>query len=122
MAWKRLLLAAALAACADAQAHHSFTMFDQTRETTLTGVVREFQWTNPHAWIVLDATGADGHGQVWSLEALSPNVLRRLGWKRATLTPGERITVKIYPKRDGSAVGSLLLVNGPDGKRIGRLP
>ena len=36
-------------------AHHSFAMFDQRRIMTLEGTVTEFQWTNPHAFIEMDA-------------------------------------------------------------------
>ena len=34
-----------------APAHHSFAMFDRERSILISGVVREFQWTNPHTWI-----------------------------------------------------------------------
>jgi hypothetical protein len=51
---------AALALCTTASAHHSFSMFDRERTLVISGVVKEFQWTNPHTWIQLTVTGADG--------------------------------------------------------------
>ena len=34
-------------------AHHSFAMFDAEKVATLEGTVKEFQWTNPHSWILM---------------------------------------------------------------------
>jgi phage-related protein len=69
-------------------AHHSFAMFDQTKIVVLNGTVKQFQWTNPHAWIELDVPGKGGQVTQWSLELNSPNNLSRQGWKRTSLKPG----------------------------------
>jgi hypothetical protein len=77
-----LLLTLALALSAPGYAHHSFGMFDNTTDLWLEGSIKEFQWTNPHAWsqvLVKDEAGADVE---WSLEGGSPNILSRNGWKR----------------------------------------
>jgi len=96
-----------------AWAHHSFAMFDAGKVVTLTGTVKEFQWTNPHVllWIVRDpndgqsATG-DG-GVLWTIElSTSPGPLSRIGWNKHSLTPGDRITVEINPLRSGEPGGS----------------
>ena len=50
--------AGALAIACAALAHHSFAMFDQSKQIPLKGTVREFQWTNPHAWIHIDVANA----------------------------------------------------------------
>jgi hypothetical protein len=110
-----LALAAALAAPADA--HHSFAMFDQTKTVTLKGTVTEFQWTNPHSWIEMDATGAEtGH---WSIELNSPNNLTRQGWRRSTLKPGDTVSVTINPLRNGKKGGLFNTVVLPDGRTLG---
>ena len=67
--------AAAMLTATPALAHHSFAMFDQKKVMTLEGTVTEFQWTNPHAFIEMDASG-----QHWSIELNSPNNLKRQGW------------------------------------------
>lgn len=88
-------------------AHHSFAMFDQRKVMTLNGTVREFQWTNPHAWIELDVP-AGGRTQHWSIELNSPNNLKRNGWKRDSLKPGDKATVRIAPLRSGEHGGLFL--------------
>ena len=105
-------------AVAPALAHHSFAPFDQTRTVTYIGTVTDFQWTNPHSWLMVKVKGEKGEEQ-WSFEMLSPNVLRRMGWRRDILKPGDAVTVTAHPARDGSKAGLLSGVLGPDGKPIG---
>ncbi len=100
-------------------AHHSFAMFDRTKVVSLKGVVREFQWTNPHSWIQLLVKDANGDSEEWALEALSPNVLGRMGWKRNSIKPGDEITAYFNPTRDGSHGGNLVKVTLADGTVIG---
>jgi len=94
------LAAAAVLAATPAAAHHSAAMFDKGKTVTLVGKVRQFQWTNPHSWIqiVVDGEG----GAEWSIELGAPVELFRLGWRPATLKPGDKITVTANPMRDGS--------------------
>ena len=107
------LVAGALAG--PALAHHSFAMFDQTRQVTVNGTVKEFQWTNPHAFIeVIDASG-----KLWSVELNSPNNLIRQGWKRTAMKPGDKVSVIINPLRDGTAGGLFDAVTLPDGDILG---
>ena len=100
-------------------AHHSFAMFDASKLVTLEGTVKEFRWTNPHAWIYL--TVADGEGQpaLWQIELNGPSGLARDGWYPKTLTPGMPVTVVIHPLHDGQKGGQFLAVTLPDGKVIG---
>ena len=95
-----------------ALAHHSFAMFDQSKQMTLEGTVHEFQWTNPHAFIELEAKG----GKHWSIELNSPNNLTRQGWRRTSLKAGEKISVRIAPLRDGHPGGLFLDLRKADGK------
>jgi hypothetical protein len=90
-----------------ALAHHSFAMFDNTKPMTLRGVVREFQWTNPHSWIQLTVPRDGGGADEWSIELKSPGGLLRRGWKFNSLKPGDNITLTIAPLKDGSHGGSL---------------
>ena len=108
------LLLAGLAAV-PATAHHSFGMFDNTREVWLEGTISEFQWTNPHAWIQVMVKGADGSEVEWSLEGGSPNILSRNGWKRTVLQPGDKVRILIYPLKSGEPGGSFLEVHKEDG-------
>jgi len=113
---------AALLTCSGigiASAHHSFAAFDTTRQITLTGVVKEFQWTNPHCWLYLTATNSEGQPEVWQLEALSPNVLGRLGWKKNSVKAGDKVTVLVNPTRDGTHGGALISLTDASGNKIG---
>jgi hypothetical protein len=109
----------ALAGAAQAVAHHSFAMFDQARQVPLKGTVKEFQWTNPHAFIELSVPNAKGVAETWSVELNSPNNLKRQGWKPATLKAGDQVTVVINPLRDGTKGGLFVSVTLPDGSTLG---
>ena len=96
------------AAGAPAWAHHSFAMYDSNKLITVNATVKEFQWTNPHA-ILLIVTGPNGSAPVqeWSIELpTSPGNLTRLGWTKHSLKPGDRIQLDFNPLRDGALGGS----------------
>lgn len=111
---KTSLLGVALVFAAAAQAHHSFAMFDNAKEQTIEGEVKDFQWTNPHIWIHVNVVGADGKVVEYALEGGSPNNLRRAGWTRDSMKPGDKVVVKMHPMKDGSPGGSFVsaVVNG----------
>ena len=103
---------------APAFAHHSFAMFDNAKNTTLEGTIKEFQWTNPHSWIQIMVKDASGKEVEWSIEGGSPNGLSRGGWKRTSLKPGDKATVVIHPLKDGTNGGSLVTVT-VNGQQLG---
>jgi len=109
----------ALASGTVANAHHSFAMFDQSQQVTLKGTVREFQWTNPHAWIHLDVPNANGVKDTWQVELNSPNNLKRQGWKSTSVKPGDQVTLVLNPLKDGSKGGLFVSITLPDGSVLG---
>jgi len=109
----------ALAVATAAYAHHSFAMFDQNKQLSLKGTVREFQWTNPHAWIHLDVPGTDGTTESWQVELNSPNNLKRQGWKSTSVKAGDQVTLVLNPLKDGSKGGLFVSVTLPDGSVLG---
>jgi len=112
---------ATMAVCAiPAVAHHSFAMFDASKTMTLEGSIKEFQWTNPHAWIMLNVPDQQGQPQQWAIELNGPSGLVRDGWKPKTLTPGMNVAVTIHPLRDGTNGGQFMQVKLPDGTMMGR--
>ena len=111
--------AVALLAAAPALAHHSFAMFDRQKEITLKGTVKEFQWTNPHSFIEIEVADDKGVITPYSIEMNSPNNLVHAGWKRSTIKPGDKVTVKINPLRDGRPGGLYIGITLPDGKYLG---
>ncbi len=102
-----------------AQAHHSFAMFDMTKEVTVNGTVREFQWTNPHAYIQVIAKDAEGRDVEWSMEMGAPMYLYARGWRPGSLKAGMQIRVTLNPLRNGRPGGVVRDVTTPDGKPIG---
>ncbi len=101
--------AAAIVACLavfPAMAHHSGSMFDSAKPMTLRGVVRTFDWVNPHARILIEPD--DQTGKIWMLETTSPGRLARGGWTRRSLQPGDRVEVKMLPAKDGRLMGNLV--------------
>ena len=101
------------------KAHHAFARFDSSREVTLQGTVKEFQWTNPHAWIVL-TVDRKGRPEQWAIEMSGSSGLAREGWQPKTLTPGMAVTATIRPLRDGTNGGQFLEITLPDGTMLGR--
>jgi len=119
---RRRFLALLLAAAAPstASAHHSFAMYDQTKVVSLTGAVKSFQWTNPHAvlWILVAPTGG-GPAELWPAELpTSPGNLTRMGWSKSSVNPGDKVTIEINPLRDGRHGGSLKKVTLVDSGKV----
>jgi hypothetical protein len=103
----------------DVQAHHSPAMFDFQKQATVTGTVRAFQWTNPHAYIQLLVKDAKGHDQEWSFEMGAPMYLYAHGWRPGTVKAGQTITITYAALRKGGSAGLALKVIGADGKELG---
>jgi hypothetical protein len=103
-------------------AHHSPAMFDGSRQLTLMGTVREFQWTNPHSYIQLVVKPDDGAEQEWSLEMGANVYLYNLGWRPSTVKPGDTLTVTVIPMRNGKPGGLLVQATTADGKSLGGNP
>jgi hypothetical protein len=96
-------------------AHHSFSVFNMQTQISITGVVKEVQWTNPHIFVWIDVTGEDGKVVTWGLEGMSPNFLARRGWTRTTLEPGDEVTVQLNPLVNGDPGGMFISTTTPDG-------
>ena len=98
-----LALIAALIATSSATAHHSFAVFFNTDEkvVTVSGVVKEFHFSNPHGVITLVVSKGNGT-TIWRAETNSPSILRRRGWTPQSLHVGDKITITGWPARDGT--------------------
>ncbi|HYM17939.1 MAG TPA: DUF6152 family protein [Micropepsaceae bacterium] len=102
-----------------ASAHHSFAMFDAEKSVKLEGTIKEFQWTNPHSWILLNVPNAQGVEEQWAIEMGAPGGLARQGWVPKTLTPGMKVSAVIHPLKDGTHGGQFMAVTLPEGKVMG---
>ena len=84
-------------------AHHAFSAeFDMSKPVKLTGPVTKFDWTNPHAWIYIDAKDESGKVANWGFELGGASGLMRQGWTRFTLKPGDIVTIEGSRAKNGS--------------------
>jgi hypothetical protein len=106
---------------ARAGAHHSFAVFFDTQDklVSVTGIVRDFQFRNPHGVITLDVPTAKGT-VVWRAETNSPSILRRRGWTGDSLHPGDKVTLEGWPAKDGTNYIRLRSAKFVDGRLIGQ--
>ena len=102
-----------------AAAHHSPVMFDRSKKQTLSGTVKEFAWTNPHASIQLDVPGPEGQAGIWGVEMNSPNNLVKQGWRSNTIKPGDKVSVVISPLRSGEHGGAFVSIKLANGQVLG---
>ena len=102
-----------------ALAHHSFAMFDPDKLISQAGVVKEFEWTNPHVWIHIMAPDQNGKPVEWSFEMQAVAQVTSGGWKPDIVKPGDKVTIEFHPLKDGSRGGELVAATLPDGKRLG---
>ena len=96
-------------------AHHSAIAYDRNADVELTGTIREFQYTNPHSWLYVQVVDKTGQTVDWGFEAEGPSTLLRAGIKVSLLKPGEKVTVKGHPLKDGRPAAILVSVTKADG-------
>jgi len=100
-------------------AHHAFNAeFDAGKSLRWVGTVTKVEWMNPHARFYVDVKDADGAVTNWNFEMGSPLQLRRQGWTRDSLKPGDQITVEGYPAKDGAKMASAKKVTFADGRTV----
>jgi hypothetical protein len=99
-------------------AHHSGVMFDDAKEVTLSGTVKEFQYTNPHSWLLIDVKNEDGSVTTWGFEAEGPSTLMRAGIRKSDLAPGTALTITGNPMRDGRPAAAWIKATRGDGKEF----
>ena len=99
-------------------AHHSTAMYNMSNPTTVTGVVKRFEWTNPHAYIYLEVTDEQGKKVEWTVEMMSLNHLKGYGWSHTTVKPGDVISCTGGAARSGDPAMLTSVVKLADGRVI----
>ena len=99
-------------------AHHSGAMFEREKTVTVEGVVKEFQYTNPHSWLLVDVKSKDGKVTTWGFEAEGPTTLQRAGIRPSDLKPGTKLTITGRPMKDGSPAAAWVNAVREDGKHF----
>jgi Family of unknown function (DUF6152) len=111
-------MAAAALMAVPATAHHSFAMFDAEKTLTLSGTVKEIEWTNPHMWLYVMAPDQTGKIQEYPLEMQGPGQSMKNGWKQDSVKPGDKVTVEMHPLKTGARGGQLMSVLLPSGQKL----
>jgi Family of unknown function (DUF6152) len=99
-------------------AHHGTGMYDMSNPTTITGVVKRFEWTNPHAYIYVDVKDDKGNLVEWAVEMMSLNHLKSYGWSRNTVQPGDTISCTGGAAKSGAPAMLSSLIKLGDGRVI----
>lgn len=110
-----------LLAAVPATAHHSFAVhYDANKRISKEGVATEFRFTNPHGILMLDVTNEAGEIEHWTVETTAPVYMRRFGWSKDSIRPGDHITVEGWASRDGSHFMRISRVVRADGTVVGQ--
>jgi hypothetical protein len=99
-------------------AHHSGAMFEKVKTVTVEGVVKEFQYTNPHSWLLVDVKNKDGSVTTWGFEAEGPSTLQRAGIRPSDFRPGVKLKITGHPMTNGTPAALWVEAVREDGKRF----
>jgi hypothetical protein len=105
-----------------AMAHHSAAAYDRANFIAVRGEVTEIHWVNPHTWVYINVTGADGQPQAWSLEGESVGQYVRMGWTPESLQIGDIVEAHVWQLKDGSYGAQLGYLVLEDGTILGEVP
>ena len=105
-----------IAAGVSVAAHHSHAMFDHAAEVTVTGTVSSFSYRNPHVYLYLDVKGDKGDVVRWAIEMSHVENMRSRGILQSTFKPGDVVTVKVNPLKNGKPGGNYTSITAADGK------
>ncbi|MFT3905638.1 MAG: DUF6152 family protein [Steroidobacteraceae bacterium] len=121
---KNSIRAVAVAGClvaTTALAHHSGTMFDESKMVKYQGTVKRWEWTNPHSFLYLEIKGADGAETEYQFETGSPNTMFRNGWRKDSFKPGDKVAIYAYPLKQGIG-GMMVTARTASGEALQWLP
>src|SRR5262249_5205915 len=99
-------------------AHHSGAMFEKAKTITVAGVVKEFQYTNPRSWLLVDVKNKDGSVTTWGFEAEGPSTLQRAGIRPSDFAVGTKLKITGHPMKNGSPAAAWIDAVRADGKRF----
>jgi hypothetical protein len=98
--------------------HAGSNDFDEQKSVTLTGTVKEVNWTDPHVLVRIEAKEAGGQAKNWRIEMGSPAEMAHHGWAADTMKPGDRITIEGNPAKSDPYFASARMVQVPGGRRL----
>lgn len=99
------LVAGLLQIASPVSAHHGTSGYDIAKVITLTGTVTSFDWSNPHCLLHIDVKDSNGETKDWIIELAAPTLMKRMGWTRESLKPGDSVVAETHPARNGASTG-----------------
>jgi hypothetical protein len=96
-------------------AHHSYVMFDRTRLDKVEATVAKVEWKNPHVWVWAYVGNGSGGHDVYGIESGSVQSLARRGWTAESLKVGEKVTIFLFPLKNGQKGGYFVQATLPNG-------
>ncbi len=118
-AWVVMSAMTALLSAVLSHAHHSVAAVELDKTLEVSGTIKTLEWTNPHAWIWVAVTDPKtGSAQDLGFECPALAMLRRGGWTRDIVKPGDKVEVKYHPLKDGKAGGMFVELQFADGRKL----
>ena len=106
------------AMAASVSAHHSTVAYALQSIVLKNATITKVVWAHPHIILTFTAKGTNGVVSTWSTESGSPGSVARLGWNRNSVKPGDKVTIELFPAKNGAHVGRLNKVIFPDGHEL----
>ena len=104
--------------CALLLAHHSTVAYSEKPIVLRNATIANVLWASPHIVLTFNVSETSGTVSSWSVETGSPGSVARVGWKRNSVKPNDKVTIELYPARNGAHVGRLRKVIFPDGREL----
>ena len=104
--------------CATLVAHHSTVAYSEKTIVLKNATIAKVLWSSPHIVITFNVREASGTVTAWSAETGSPGSVTRVGWNRNSVKPDDKVTMEVYPSKNGAHVGRLKKVIFPDGREL----
>ncbi|HET9942836.1 MAG TPA: DUF6152 family protein [Terriglobia bacterium] len=99
-------------------AHHSTVAYSEKPIVLRNATIANVLWASPHIVLTFNVSETSGTVSSWSVETGSPGSVARVGWKRNSVKPNDKVTIELYPARNGAHVGRLRKVIFPDGREL----
>ena len=115
------IVAIGLLASVPLSAHHGGATLYTDRTVTLKGTVKTWLWSNPHCLLTMEVKGDDGQMVTWVAETQAPNSIYPSGYRKDSFKPGDKITVKLQPTKNGHPTGRLMAATLADGSKLGNV-
>ena len=85
-------------------AHHGNAAFNYDKKITVSGIVTDWLWANPHCLMKVDVKDDKGEISHWTIEAGGPPDMAREGWTHNSFKPSDEITATIIQAKNGEPI------------------